>query len=258
MPIMINPDTKENIITKNEQAQECATKAWQLCEKYSRIQNRKYLKEMGGYLGTFVNNLRSALNYAMVDYCTQRGFTKNKKGKDISTDFPYARTEDKFKNIEIVSLMSKHDPNLYAFVEKVQPYHPNKRLLADIMGISNLDKHRILANVKDMNIDMMLILDKGFFQPRHFGSSVLIGTSDGKPSFVATPCYVPQIRMFALSNGKWLNFMIPLENRFVESIPSFGDTGNEAEIYLVELIPFITNAGKEVVNIINEFYSLWN
>src|SRR6266508_2314294 len=164
---MINPDTQENIIIKTGQAQECATKALQLCEKYSRTPNRKYLKDMGGYLGTFVNNLRSALNYAVVDYCTQRGFTKNKKGKAISTDFPYGLTEDNFKSIAIVSFMSQFDPNLYTFVEGIQPYHPKKSLLGNIMKISNMDKHQILATVQNTDITLFKIIDKDFFEPRH-------------------------------------------------------------------------------------------
>src|SRR5260221_11660090 len=113
---MINPDTKENINIKTEQAQECATKALQLCEYFSRAQNQKHLKALGGYLGTFVNNLRSALNYAAVDYCQQRGFTKTKNGKALSTDFPYSLAEDKFKQIGLVSLMLQTDPALYTFV----------------------------------------------------------------------------------------------------------------------------------------------
>ncbi len=237
---MINPDTRENIIVKTEQAQECTTKALQLCEKYSHAQAQKYLKEMGGYLGTFVNNLRSALNYAIVDYCTQRGFAKNKKGKAISTDFPYGFTADKFKSIEVVALMSQFDPKLYIFIEGIQPYHPKQTLLSNIMKISNMDKHKVLAKVQDMDINFFKIIDKGFFEPRHFGSAILTGVSNGKPAFVATPCYVPQIRMFALRNGKWLNFMIPIDD------------------YFLEFIPFMTNAANQVVNTLNEFYSLWN
>jgi len=142
---MINPDTKENINIKTEQAQECAAKALQLCEYYSRAQTQKHLKALGGYLGTFVNNLRSALNYAAVDYCQQRGFTKTKKGKRLPTDFPYNFSKDEFKKIELVSLMSQSDPALYNFVEEIQPYHSNKSFLDDIMKISNMDKHKILV-----------------------------------------------------------------------------------------------------------------
>ena len=120
---MINPDVQENIKIKTEQANDCAKAVLQLCEDYSRVQRPKYLKEMGGYLGTFVNNLRSALNYATVDYCGQRRFEKNKKGKPLSTDFPYSLNKDKFKSIELVSLMSQFDPNLYSFIESIQPYH---------------------------------------------------------------------------------------------------------------------------------------
>ena len=120
---MINPDTQENINIKIEQAQESAKNALQLCESYSHTQSSKDLKRLGGYLGTFVNNLRSALNYATVDYCNQREF-RSKNGKLLrKTDFPYSFVEADFKRIELVSLMSQVDPELYNFIEGIQPFH---------------------------------------------------------------------------------------------------------------------------------------
>ena len=237
---MINPDIQENINIKTEQAHECAAKALQLCENYSRTQKPKYLKEMGGYFGTFVNNLRSAFNYASVDYCTQRGFKKNRNKKNLSTDFPYALTEANFKRIELVSLMSQSDPNLYAFIEKMQPYHPKEKFLGNIMKLSNMDKHNILVKPQEMNLNIVKILDEGYFEPRHFGSTVLVGVSNGEPVFVDTPCYVPQLRMFALPNGRWLNFMIPING------------------YFLEFIPFIRNGTNQARKILSDFYSLWN
>lgn len=236
---MINPNTKENINIKIEQAHEVAQKALELCDEFSINQSPKHLKVIGGYLGTFVNNLRSALNYASVDYCEQRGILKNKNGKDLPTDFPYGMVEEKFKSIDLVKFMMGKDPELYNFVESIQPYHSDKKLIGHVMKISNMDKHKVLANVENFDINSFVVLDKDFFQPRHLGGAVLMGIKDGKPVLVDTPTYVPALRMYALRDGKWLNYMIPMDG------------------YHLEFIPFIKNTGREIVNILNDFYRLW-
>ncbi|MEP6895698.1 MAG: hypothetical protein ABI986_08840 [Chloroflexota bacterium] len=123
-------------------------------------------------------------------------------------------------------------------------------MLGNIIQISNMDKHAILVKVQEMNIDLFKIIDEGFFEPRHLGNTVLVGLSNGKPVFVDTPCYIPQIRMFALRNGNWLNFMIPMKNISRQDIPT--------DHYFLEFIPFMTNTTKVVVDTIKKFYDLWN
>ena len=109
------------------------------------------------------------------------------------------------------------------------------------MKISNIDKHKVLANIQDMNIVKFIMVDaKGFFEPKHLGDTVLTGVSNGKPVFVETPCYVPQTRMYALRDGKWLMFMIPMDD------------------HLIEFMPFMTKATNNVIDILNKFYSFWS
>lgn len=244
---MLTPDIKENILIKTEQAQNYALSAFELCVDFAREQNPKILKKLGGYMGDFVNNLRSALNYAMGDYCTQRGFKTNQKGKTINTDFPYAFNRKNFDRIEVVSLMSKSDPGLYKYMEEIQPYQSKKSPIGIIMTFSNMDKHKILIEVQNMDINTFHVIEpKSFFQPVHWGKHVLVGFSDDKkPILIETPCYIPSLRMFALSNGKWLNFMLPVEKNEVEK-----------EHYL-EFIPFINNTANRTKEILNEFYSKW-
>lgn len=194
---------------------------------------------MGGYLGDFVNNLRSALNYAFKDYCEQRKFPKKKDGKRISTDFPYGLTKDEFDSKKVISLVSKFDPNLYKYLEEIQPYHPKQGLLGNIMKISNMDKHEVLVTVQNFDIDSFFFTGLTVFKPIHLGDKVLVGYSDGKPDFFATPFYHSVFRMYALPNGKWLNFMIPINDHFLE------------------FIPFIRNTGGSVVKILNKFQRSW-
>ena len=67
-----------------------------------------------------------------------------------------------------------------------------------------------------------------------------MGFKDNKPILVETPTFVPQMRMYALRNGKWLNFMISIDDHFLE------------------FIPFMRKTGQHVVDLINEFYAKWN
>ncbi len=108
------------------------------------------------------------------------------------------------------------------------------------MKISNMDKHKVLAKVQEMNIEQFMLLDKNFFQPRHWGSAVLTGFSSGKPVLVTYSLLHSQIRMYALRNGKWLNFMIPIDD------------------HLLEFIPLMTNGANSIREILNKFYSLSN
>ncbi|MBL8078140.1 MAG: hypothetical protein JNM55_09290 [Anaerolineales bacterium] len=269
---MISTYTLENINIKIEQAYENAKKALELCGNYAVAQDPKDLKRLGGYLGNYVNNLRSALNYATTDYSNQRNF-RDKKGKPLrNTDFPYSFVEDDFKSLPLVSLMSKTDPELYDFIEEIQPYHHYKsssfktgafiatnnqilmtgmddnksdspkftNWLGNIMQISNMDKHNLLVHPQEMNINTFAILDENFFQPKHMGVAVMVGEKNGEPIFVKTPCYVPQVRMFALKDLKWLNFMIPMDGGFLE------------------FIPFMQGTAKGVADKLNKFSSLWS
>ena len=166
---MISSETRENIIIKTEQAQEYATRALELCGKYVLSQDKKQLKKMGGYLGDIVNNIRSALNYAFKDYCEQRGFPKKKDGKTISTDFPYAFTKDNFENIKVISLISRFDPNLYNYLEEIQPYHPKQGFLGNIMKISNTDKHKVLVTVQNFDINFFDFVDSKIKEVNEIG-----------------------------------------------------------------------------------------
>jgi len=53
--------------------------------------------------------------------------------------------------------------------------------------------------------------------------------------------------MFALRNGNWLNFMIPMDDDELDKHNRF-----------LELIPFMGNSTNEVRRILSKFYSLWN
>jgi hypothetical protein len=131
--------------------------------------------------------------------------------------------------------MSQSDPDLYAFVEGQQPYNENQ-WLGDLMILSNMDKHKILVNVQNVDILQFIFVDYKGRTPRHMGSHVLIPSSDDTVAIVQTPCYIEQLRMFALPNGKWLNFFIPIDN------------------YFKEFLPFMTHISKRVEDLINEFY----
>lgn len=236
---MINPKTQEDISIKTQLAHEAGEAVLKLCVEYSKDQNKKHLKMMGGYLGVFVNNLRSMLNYASVDYCEQRKFSKTSKGKKLNTDFPYGTSEKLFNNIELVKLIRKADPKLFDFLESIQPYNPKQNTIGNIMKISNMDKHENLVDALNMDITSVIFPNSSVFSPQHLGSAVLLGFKDNQPVLVKTPAYIPEIRMFALSNKTFINFMIPM-----------------GESYL-ELIPFVHNAGKHVVDVVNKFYKLW-
>lgn len=226
---MNTSNIRENINIKIEQAKEAAEKGAELCTRYVNNSDPKYLKHMGGYLGTCVNNLRSALNYATNDYCQQRGFLTAEE-KKISTDFPYSLEKVNFDKIKLVLLMSKFDPDLYDFIERLQPYHKDT-WLGTLMKLSNMDKHKILVDVQNFDISTFVMLDD---------KNRNIPAPKGKPVRVRpTPCYVDQLRMFALPNGKWLMFMFPVDD------------------HRKEFFPYITTVSKRVEDTINEFYKLF-
>lgn len=228
-------DVQENISIKIEQAKECEKKSLQLCTQYVHVNNPKFLKQMGGYLGTYANNLRSALNYAMADYATQKGIT-------VNTDFPYNSTKDNFDKIKLVLLISKSDPSLYSFIESLQSYNENT-WLDTIMKLSNMDKHKLLVDVQNFDIAQFVGWnEKGKIEPPLIrNGEVIIISPDGRSILSKrAPCYVEQVRLFALPNGKWINFMIPIEN------------------YFIEFIPFVTRTSKMVENTLDKFYKLWD
>lgn len=230
---MKDPETRDNIATKVEQAKECSQKAFSLCNEYAKTNDSKLLKHMGGYMGTLANNLRSALNYASTDYCEHKGFTGN-------TDFPYNDKKEDFEKIKLVKLMSKTDPQLYAFVEEIQPYNKSS-WLGTLMKISNEDKHTLLVQVKNLDITSIHAWDanKNVIKPPiHMGSHLIFPSADGKSiTTVPTPYYVEQFRMFALPNKKWLMYFVFLDNK------------------PIEFLPFMHGYPKRVEKVIEDFYN---
>ncbi|MCJ7435589.1 MAG: hypothetical protein MUO77_19070 [Anaerolineales bacterium] len=233
---MNTSDIRENINTKIEQARECERKVFQLCVNYSKTKNPKLLKHMGGYLGTLTNNLRSALNYATADYCQER----IKDGIKLSTDFPYSFAKAKFEKMNLVVFMSRSDPDLYNFIEGLQPFNKDT-WLGTLMKFSNTDKHKLLVEVQNTDITHIRMWnDKGdvIHPPIHFGSQLLFPASNGNSVvIVPTPCYVERLRMFALPNRTWVNFLIPIEDHFIE------------------FLPYMKNTPKRVEDVIHEFYN---
>jgi hypothetical protein len=237
---MNDSQIRDNIATKIEQAKECGEKAFPLCTEYVKTNNPKLLKRMGGYMGTLANNLRSALNYASADYCQQGGFTSNKDEKKLITDFPYSYKKADFEKLKIATLMSNADPLLYSFVETLQPYNESP-WLGVLMKVSNLDKHKLLVQVNNLDITSIGMWDANnnvIQLPKHMGSHLLFPSADGKSvDMVQTPCYVKHLRMFALPNGKWLMFFVILD-------------GNP-----IEFLPFMQGYPKRVEKVIDNFYN---
>jgi hypothetical protein len=232
---MNNSNYRQSIAIKIEHANENLSKATKCCLDYIQDKNPNYLVELGSYLGTFCNNLRSALNYAVFDYCQQRGFQKNSKGRKLSRDFPYGYTKEEFQNRDVVGLMSNSDPNLFLLVERIQPYHADHKWLGYLMKLSNIDKHEIIITVEDFKFPAIAMING--FEPKHLGSAVLVGFSNGNPVLQKTPCFVNSMNIFALPNGNWLSFSV--------------DMGNKGGI---NVLPFMRNTVAKIMKIIEEFY----
>lgn len=211
-------DYKQSIETKIKHAKEIEPRAMQCCLDYIVTNDNQHLTELGSYLGTFANNLRSALNYTIADYCQQRDFQKTKKGKKLSNDFPYAYSKKDFQKLELPILMSGTDHELFSLVEKSQPYYMSQMWLGHLMQLSNIDKHKISVEVQNDNISAMALIS-GQEPPRHFGSTVLIVGPNKQPILIPTPCYINPL--FALPSGKWITFSVSLENRTGTFVPAY-------------------------------------
>lgn len=228
-------DYKQSIASKIKHAKEIKPKAMECCYRYIATKDNSHLTDLGSYLGTFANNLRSALNYSISDYCQRRGFQKNKKGNKLAMDFPYGYSKKEFQNRDIAILMEQSDPNLFSLIERYQPYHPDQKWIGFLFSLSNIDKHQITIDIEEGDISAAQSLDG--IEIHHMGESIIIVDPKRPPIVAQTPCYIRPF--FALPNKRYMTFTVDMGK----------GTGTFA-------IAYIEHTPERVEHFINEFYKM--
>lgn len=189
------------------------------------------LMEMGAYLGDFANSLRSALNYCM------RRFAEIKIKPVLSPsdykviekrlDFPWSEDRARFDKKPIISHIRIHFGKAYQFLESIQPYHKENEWLKHLMKISNMDKHVNIIEIDPTEMfDAVAINPDGTAHPKpRFVKGKLLVTSGDKYYFYSLPYYYPPYYAFASKEGKWIVFIIDIDNPkpllkwFIENAP---------------------------------------
>lgn len=240
-------DIPSNIRVKIGRTKELRTRIMQLCGHQVASPSDGTLQEIGDYLGTMANSLRSALNYAMHDFAenylktviTPKEFTALERSRKL--DFPYrAASKSKFDTSDVIVPIRSHFPSVYQLLETLQSYHSDNVWLVQLMDISNTDKH----------VDIFPI-DSPFLGPMGattnndrfhvWGNYAVIFYKDGRKQVYSLPCYVPFFRTFVSKEGKSAIFIIST------------DPTNPGR---PDLIEFIENAPKKVKQVIFDLYKL--
>ena len=224
---------------KLNQASELYPKIVSSCVRYLELPSSQILEEIGSYIGSMVNNLRSALNYAMQDFCEGhlRNILSPRDYKSLNRDFPYGKSKAEFERKRIIEPIANHFKDIYNFIERIQPYHNKNAWLWYLMRISNIDKH-ITINEVATPMPTCVALRDSKFRAKIFGDKVMVSHSDGSVSVHTTPCFIEPYQMFASSGGKWILFLISIDNQ------NLG------------LMRFVTDVNHGVSRLISEFYDL--
>lgn len=211
---------------KIESANERSQQIHDLCLQYCSDPNENTLAKIAGYLGDFATNLRSALNYTMVDFRDRRlkSVISKKMYRSIKSkhDFPCYVSKDDFDSCsEIIRLAKQHCLIVYDYLERLQPYHSGNEWLRDLLDISNTDKHEITVETKPEEMEQILSIGgdhteipKVLFFGDGFDKMLLLYKNE--KSALPLPQYFSPYGGYAIKGGHWLYFLVPTSaNRFV-------------------------------------------
>jgi len=232
----------DHILIKLNEADEIPRKVLDLCCKQLVEPNKKTLTEISVRIGTIANILRSTLNNMMWDFSKQyiAGNIPDAEFEKLrwSHDYPIEETEEKFLNSRIRALRHIEDnyPQIFNFVESTQPYYDFYAIMWTIKLLSNDTTHSIPIQIQQPNISSIAT---EFGNPQIFGDKVLLPRADNPPLILQTPCFIEPLDMFVSKEGKWILYMIGIDQNPKQSVTSF-----------------IGRAHPVIKGIINNFYNL--
>lgn len=210
---------------KVESAQEIERELIKCCLKYCHSPEQQLLLRLGSLLGNLTNDLRAALNYMMATISETKlkpilnpnDYKKLKR----NLDFPCSKTKADFDNIQLVKALLANTPNIYTYLEHLQPYHANQEWLLYLIQISNKDKHEVINEVVSPEAqDIAAVTSSGekVMKPQFMGNKLLI-SANGRPYAIALPNYFKGYGAFAMENHRWSIFLVTLEDIRLGLIP---------------------------------------
>ena len=252
------------------QAGELYRKIQPLCVAQLENPSERTLKEIGSYLGSMANILRSTLNYAMWNFAQSelKDILPEKKFKALTWqhDFPITTSQEEFNKKLIIKHIAQHYNRIYTFLESIQPYHKDYEWLLYLRKISNDTTHTVITQVKDNrggnvfsssmqthifdsknnpqfytgNNKEGLKFERKLVPQGYEGKILFVLYPDGSNHTYLTPCFFEPYGMFVSREGEWVSFNVV-------------DVGKER--LSIDLIRFTRDIGHNVYQLLSDFYS---
>ena len=213
-----------------KQSIEIADEILRLCYLSLESGDKSILSRLGILLGDFSHRLRSSLN----DYSNavlielQTDQSKSKKFEKLSgnIDFPWAQDKSEFDKKPVTKAVKEVSENLYNAYEQLQPYYADNEWLAQLMILSNRDKHEIVDQAESPNVTGFagFAADGSNLEtPKFEGDKLLIPSSEGVIT-AQLPFYFAPLHAFATKEHTWSIFLVPMKERFNLDLIDFTQT----------------------------------
>lgn len=151
-------------------------------------------------------------------------------------------SQSEFDRKDVIRLAKAFCPNIYSFLEGVQPYQPGQAWLSYLMIMSNTDKHEVINEVVEPGgiVDVAGLHADGSMhrKPSFLGSSLVIA-SGSNVHLYQLPYYYEPYGMFALEGERWSLFLVSVSG------------------IRVGLMPFINNTPGQVKRLTDHFMALF-
>ncbi len=225
------------------EADQAPRKIMDLCCQHLVEPDISILQEISVLLGIMSHTLRSSLNNMIWDFAG-KGLTSVLSNDEFerikwSHDFPIENDKLSFENsrVRILRHLKEYFPPIYDYIESCQPYHNEFSILWTIKLLSNDTTHTTPVEVIQPNITSVALSNGG--APRVIGDKVVVPFDRRNPTIYQLPCFIEVFDMFVSNEGKWIIYMIGIDQD-----PKYSVTG------------FISNASVVVGNVIAGFYSI--
>ncbi len=215
----------DHIQIKLREADETPPKILELCCQHLVNPNDELLTEISVRLGTMSVGLRSALNNMMWDFAErvlQSLLPPDEYAKiQWSHDYPIEKDISGFESSKsrILIHVRKYFPEIYDFLEGSQPYNEDLSMLWTIKLLSNDSTHTIPVEIYQPNISIV-VFDHGG-RPKILGDTVIVPFDKNNPVVLKTPCFIEALDMFAAKDGRWIIYMIGIDQNPKYSVTGF-------------------------------------
>ena len=252
---MMIPTIQDMQDIKLECAQEIKEKIISLCLEECETQQQRTRLKIGSYLGLFATTLRSALNFAILDYLENRleprihaaadqaDLTKYAKAKkDSNPAWSENRSKKTIKEFyqfakPLMELTYKYDIDAFHLLEKSQIFQPENDWFWVLSRLSNIDKHESITECRILEVTpTSSILE---FKDKH----VQIARK-GSIEIHDLPCYLASEKIFVSTEQEFY---------FIFFLVHPKDASENRELLISE---FIEETSVKVADIIREFNNL--